>query len=122
MDDLLAQVIRIRGIGGCLLFTEDGLPMASCLRDGIDEAQLTAHLAETVSTATRLCDTLAINELPSIEISGSHGGMLIRVIGTYTLAVCLDSQANIALLNLELEPFIRSITARLSLDGTTPTG
>ena len=44
MQEILNQLNRVRGVGGSLLVSSDGLPMASALREGIDEAQLAAEL------------------------------------------------------------------------------
>ncbi len=45
MQDILDQLNRVRGVGGSLLISGDGLPMASALRTGVDENNLAAALS-----------------------------------------------------------------------------
>ena len=60
MQEVLAQLTRLRGVGGAMVVSPDGLPVASQLRQGIDENHLAAAVGELVGSASRLCSALEL--------------------------------------------------------------
>jgi len=115
MQDILSQMTRIRGVGGCLLVSSDGLPMASALRGGTDEGQFAAGLGALVDTAMRLCSTFGLGRWSYVNGAGDGGGLLLIATGPAYLAVAVDPTANLALLQLEIKPFAERLAKALTL-------
>jgi|JFJP01.1.fsa_nt_gi predicted regulator of Ras-like GTPase activity (Roadblock/LC7/MglB family) len=115
MQDILGELNRVRGVGGCLLFNSDGLLMESMLRSDVDEQALAASGGALIAQATRMCEALGIGRQTAFSANGDQGGVMVLAAGQATLLVLLDPSANLALLRLELKPFLERITSRLTL-------
>jgi predicted regulator of Ras-like GTPase activity (Roadblock/LC7/MglB family) len=115
MQDILTQLNRVRGVGGALLVSNEGLPIASALRDGTDEAALAAAIGPLVEHAARLGEHLALGAIRVLQTTGTQGTLLIAASGAGFLVILVDPGANLALLQLETRPFIERFAQRLSL-------
>ena len=115
MQEILEQLNRVRGVGGSMLISGDGLPMASALRAGTDENNLGAALSGLIEKSQRLCQHLEIGACRSVQGFGGYGGVLLFSAGPGFLAVLIDPAANLALLQLETKPFAERIAQRLAL-------
>lgn len=115
MQDILGELNRVRGVGGTLLFNADGLLMESALRSDIDEQSLSAAAGNLIGHAQRLCEAMKIGRQTGFSSHGDQGGLMICAAGPATLLVLLDPSANLALLRLEVKPFVERIAQRLSL-------
>jgi len=115
MQDILQELNRVRGVGGCLLFNADGLLMESALRSDVDEAGLAAAAGSLIAQATRMCDALSIGRQNTFSASSDQGGVMVCAAGAGSLLVLLDPSANLALLRLEVKPFTDRIAQRLTL-------
>lgn len=115
MQDILSELNRVRGVGGSLLFDADGLLMESALRSDVDESALSAAGGSLIGQAQRLCETMKIGKQTTFSAHGDKGGVMLAAAGPAVLLVLLDPNANLALLRLEVKPFIERITQRLSL-------
>jgi predicted regulator of Ras-like GTPase activity (Roadblock/LC7/MglB family) len=115
MQDILQELNRVRGVGGCLLFNADGLLMESALRSDVDEQALAAAAGTLIAQATRMCDSLGVGRQSAFSASGDQGGVMVCAAGAGSLLILLDPSANLALLRLELKPFADRITQRLTL-------
>jgi predicted regulator of Ras-like GTPase activity (Roadblock/LC7/MglB family) len=115
MNDVLDQLNRVRGVGGCLLVSGDGLVMASALRQGTDENQLAASLGNLLEGAGKICQNFQLGKLVTVNTGSDQGGMVLVSTGPAFLAIIIDPSANLALLQLETKPFVERITQRLTL-------
>ena len=115
MQEILDKLNRVRGVGGSLLISSEGLPMVTALRQGSDESGLAATLAALLDNAARLCQQLGFGKNRAIQALTGKGGLLIIPAGPAFLAIVMDSAANLALLQLEAKPFAERIAQRLSL-------
>lgn len=115
MQEILVQLNRVRGVGGSLLVSNEGLPIASALRDGIDEAKLAAEMGPLVEQANLLCKHLSLGTPRHLQANGSQGTLLMTVAGSGYLVVLVDPGANLAMLQLETKPFLERLAQRLSL-------
>ncbi len=115
MQDILGELNRVRGVGGSLLFNADGLLMESALRSDVDEQGLAAAASSLISQAARMCEQLGIGKQNAFSASGDQGGVMVCAAGAATLLILLDPSANLALLRLEVKPFIDRIAQRLTL-------
>ena len=115
MQEILIQLNRVRGVGGSLLVSSDGLPMASALREGIDENQLAATVGSLVEHSQNLGKHLALGAPRHLHVASDQGNLLLMVAGNGYLAVVIDAQANLTLLQLETKPFLERIAQRISL-------
>ncbi len=115
MQDILDQLNRVRGVGGSVLISADGLPMASALRSGVDENNLAATLSGLIEKSQGLCGRLGLGGCKSVQGFGGNGAVLLFSAGPGFLAVLVDPAANLALLQLEAKPFAEKISQRLSL-------
>jgi uncharacterized protein len=115
MQDLLTQLNRVRGVGGSLLVSSDGLAMASALREGTDEEGLSATAGSLIEHSQRLCKHLDIGAPHHIHAAGDQGGLLMLTAGSSYLVIIIDPAANLALLQLEIKPFLERIAQRLTL-------
>jgi predicted regulator of Ras-like GTPase activity (Roadblock/LC7/MglB family) len=115
MQEILAQLTRVRGIGGCLLVSADGLPMASSLRSGTDENTLSATIGELLGAAGRLTQHLGLGGTVSFNAVGDQGGLLLVSTGPAFIVLLIDAGANLALLQIEAKPLIERLAARLAL-------
>lgn len=115
MQEILIQLNRVRGVGGSLLVSHDGLPMASALREGIDEAQLAATVGGLIEHSQNLARHLGLGQPRHLHTGSEQGSLLLMVAGNGYLVVVIDQQANLTLLQLETKPFIERIAQRLSL-------
>jgi uncharacterized protein len=115
MQDILIQLNRVRGIGGSLLVSSDGLPMASALREGLDENQLAATVGTLIEHSQSLAKHLNLGTPKHLHTASEQGSLLLMVAGNGYLVVVIDAQANLTLLQLETKPFLERIAQRLSL-------
>jgi hypothetical protein len=115
MQEILTQLNRVRGVGGSLLVSGEGLAMASALREGTDEAQLSATIGNLIEHSQRLCKHLELGATRHVHAASEQGGLLLLAAGNGYLVVVIDPAANLALLQLETKPFIERIAQRLAL-------
>jgi predicted regulator of Ras-like GTPase activity (Roadblock/LC7/MglB family) len=115
MEEILAQVNRVRGIGGCLLVSADGLPMASALRSGTDESDLSATVGELIGAAVRMNQHLGLGAMVSFNAISEQGGLLLVATGPAFIVLLIDTGANLALLQIEVKPLIERLASRLAL-------
>jgi uncharacterized protein len=115
MQDILIQLNRVRGVGGSLLVSADGLPMASALREGLDENQLAATVGSLIEHSQSLAQHLSLGTPRHLHTTTEQGSLLLLVAGNGYLVVVIDAQANLTLLQLETKPFLERIAQRLSL-------
>ena len=115
MQEILEQLNRVRGVGGSLLVSADGLPMASALRDGIDESQLAASIGSMIEHSQSLINHMKLGASKHLHVASDQGSILLMTAGNGFLAVIVDPQANLTLMQLETKPFLERIAQRLSL-------
>lgn len=115
MQEILIQLNRVRGVGGSLLVSNEGLPMASALREGTDESQLAAAVGGIVEHSQRLSQMLELGAPRHMHAASDQGSLLVLTAGSSYLVVVIDPSANLALLQLEAKPFTERIAQRLSL-------
>lgn len=115
MQEILDKLNRVRGVGGSMIISPDGLPMVTALRQGSDESTMAASLSSLIDSAARLCDQLGFGKSKAIQALAGQGGLLILPAGPAFLAIVMDPAANLALLRLEARPFAERISQRLSL-------
>ena len=115
MQELLAQLSRIRGIGGCVLVSVDGLPMDSTVRQGVDESRLAAALSTFTGPAAKLAELVGAGAMKQMSINGPAGGLLTLQAGPAHLVLLIDAGANLTLLQLEAGPVVERIAQRLAL-------
>ena len=115
MQEILENLNRVRGVGGSLLISAEGLPMVTALRQGSDEAGIAASLGNLLEQAARLCDTLGIGRAKAAQVLAAQGGMVVLPAGPAYLAILMDPSANLALLQLEARPYADRLAQRLSL-------
>lgn len=115
MQELLDQLVKLRGVGGCLLVSTDGLPMASRMRSDQDEESFAALVAELVARAQGLTQRVDIGAARVLHVNFTAGALAVMAAGPSYLAVIVDPNANLALLQLELKPFVKAIGKHLAL-------
>lgn len=115
MQEILVQLSRVRGVGGSLLVSNEGLSIASALRDGTDEEKLAADMGPLLQQANMLCSHVSLGTPRLIQANGSQGTLLMTVAGNGFLVILVDPGANLAMLQLEAKPFIERLAQRLSL-------
>ncbi|HEX3138983.1 MAG TPA: roadblock/LC7 domain-containing protein [Rhizobacter sp.] len=94
MQDILIQLNRVRGVGGSLLVSSDGLPMASALREGLDENQLAATVGTLIEHSQSLAKHLNLGTPRHLHTASEQGSLLLLVAGNGYLVVVIDAQAN----------------------------
>jgi len=115
MDEVLDQLNRLRGVGGSLLLSPDGLPMASRLRSDVDEDAISAAIADLVARAHQFTERLDLGRARMLHCRCGEGGVMLLAAGPGYLAVLVDVGANLALLQLEVRPFLEAISRRLAI-------
>lgn len=115
MQELLSQLNRVRGVGGSLLVSSDGLTMASALRAGTDESTLAAAVGELVGNAQRIAQLLGLGDAGTFTAHSEQGGILVLACGPAFVAILVDPAANIALLLIEARPLIERLAGRITL-------
>lgn len=115
MEALLDQLVKLRGVGGCLVVSTEGLTMASRLRSDQEEDEISAQIAELVSRSMGLCQRCDIGSPRMVHCQFESGGLAIMAAGPAYLSVLVDPSANLALLQLELKPFVEAIAKRLAM-------
>src|SRR5262245_29842114 len=104
MQDVLDALNRVRGVGGCMVLSADGLPMASALREGVDENTLATALASVIDQGNKLTSRLDLGNAKGAKCLATKGGVVIFASGPGYLAIVVDPTANLALLQLEARP------------------
>jgi uncharacterized protein len=115
MNNILEQLNRVRGIGGSLLLSSEGLPIATSLRNDIDEDDLSASLGAVLERSLALCERAQLPSPGYVQLQSSDGGLLLLRSGPGYLAVLTDPQANLALLQLEIKPYVEALAERMAL-------
>ena len=115
MQDLLSQLNRIRGIGGSMLVSADGLAMATALRADIDDSVISAAIGDLLGAAKRICDGFHLGPAAAFQAGADQQGMLIMSAGPAYVLLVIDPGANLALLQLEARGIIERIGQRLAL-------
>ena len=114
MNDLIEQLTRVRGVGGCVVLSNDGLTIASQLRSGLDEDALSAAIADLIERCDRFVNQSQLGQ-GLITIFGSEGALAVSSVGNGYLALIIDPNANMALLRLDTQPFITALNERLTM-------
>ncbi len=115
IDDLMAQLSRVRGVGGALLLTADGQVVSGILRQDVDDARLAAAVATAIGNVQRLAQTLRLGPPTAVDLTSAQGAVIAAPVGSSWLAVAVDPGANLALLRLEIRPLVEKLAAALSL-------
>ncbi len=115
MQELLGHLNKVRGVGGTLLVSVEGLTMASQLRTGADESALAATIGELLGSAQRTAQHLGLGVPATFQAITDHGGLLILAAGPAYVAILTDAGANLSLLGIEAKPHLERIAARLAL-------
>jgi predicted regulator of Ras-like GTPase activity (Roadblock/LC7/MglB family) len=115
MDEILAQLTRVRGVGGAVLVSADGLTMASALRGGLDENALSAAIGEILGVGNRLLGALALGAYQGFTASTDQGSLIILAAGPAFVVLLADAGANLALVTIESKPLVERLGARLAL-------
>ena len=115
MNDVLDQLNRVRGVGGSLLVSPEGLVMASALRQGTDENNLAAAIGTLLEGASKLVQSFQLGKIGAFNAASDQGGLVLFSTGPAFLAIVVNPSANLALLQLETKPFVERITQRLTL-------
>jgi predicted regulator of Ras-like GTPase activity (Roadblock/LC7/MglB family) len=115
MQDILDKLNRVRGVGGSLVISPDGLPMVTALRQDSDETAISATLGNLLASAQRLGEQLGLGTAKAMQAITGAGGLLLLPAGPAFLAILMDPSANLALLQLEARPFAERLAQRLSL-------
>ena len=115
MDDLLQQLNHVRGVGGSVLVSSEGLPVAAAVRGDADENRLAAAVGAALEHAGRLAAAADLGRVTGLNAGGEHGSLLVLSAGKAQLAVIADASANQALLALETRPYVERIAKRLTL-------
>jgi len=115
MQEILDKLNAVRGVGGCLVLSRDGLPMASALRQGADENALAAALATAIDHGQTLGNRLDLGAVKMVQSLSVQGGVLVLNAGNGFLAIVMDPGANLALLQIEARPFAERVAQRLTL-------
>jgi predicted regulator of Ras-like GTPase activity (Roadblock/LC7/MglB family) len=115
MQDILIQLNRVRGVGGSMLVSADGLPIASALREGLDENQLAANVGGMIEHSNTLAERMNMAPVHHLHAASEQGNLLLMSAKNGYLVIIVDPQANLTLMQLELKPFLERITQRLSL-------
>lgn len=115
MQDILAELVRVRGVGGCLILDQDGLVIDSMLRQDVDAQALAATLSGLIASLEQLCQGLRLGQVTSFASFSDQGGFLLCAAGPARVLVLCDAQASLSLLRLEVKPFLDRIGKRLAL-------
>lgn len=115
MQEILDKLNRVRGVGGSLVLSNDGLVMVSALRQGQDEADISAALGALLGAAQQLGAQLDLGSSRTTQTTSQAGGILLLPAGQAYLAILMDPTANLALLQLEARPFAERLAQRISL-------
>jgi predicted regulator of Ras-like GTPase activity (Roadblock/LC7/MglB family) len=115
MDDVLANLTRVRGVGGALLVSADGEPIAAQLRQGVDEAALSAAAGELIGAGVRLAGGLNLGQSQSFTGSSELGSLIVLAAGPAWLVILAEAGANLALLQIEAKPQLDRLASRLAL-------
>lgn len=115
MDSTLQQLNNVRGVGGSILISDDGLTMASHLRNDIDEDSVAASVSDIISQSKSLAEKFNQSTCKLIHTQGQNGGIIVLAAGPAFLVILTDPNANLALLQLEATPFAESIAKQLTL-------
>ena len=115
MDEILAQLTRVLGVGGAVLVSHDGLTMASSLRSGIDENALAAAVGDVLGMAQRVASSLELGAFLGFSTTTDQGALLILVTGPAFVVLLTDAGANLALVQIESKPLVERLGARLAL-------
>jgi predicted regulator of Ras-like GTPase activity (Roadblock/LC7/MglB family) len=115
MQDLLAQITRVRGVGGALVISADGLSVASSLRVGIEEGLLAASAGDLVGSLSRITTSLKLGTPTTFTGTSEQGALLVIAAGPAWLVMLAEQGANLALLQIEVRPLIDRLAGRLAL-------
>ena len=115
MQELLGHLNKIRGVGGTLLVSGEGLTMASQLRTDADESCLAATIGELLSSAQLTTQHLGLGAPTAFQAITDQGGLLILNAGPAYVAILTDAGANLSLLGIEAKPHLERIANRLAL-------
>lgn len=115
MQEILDKLNRVRGVGGSVVVSTEGLPMVSALRQGTDENEICASLGTLLGSAQNLGQHLQLGTPRTLQTTSTSGGLLVLPAGPAFLAILMDPTANLALLQLEARPFAERLAQRFSL-------
>ncbi len=76
-----------KGIRAWMLLSKEGLPMASAVETGIDEAEMAAMAAAILNVADLAAERMDQGVLEEILMTNEKGYMLIRSVGEHAILV-----------------------------------
>lgn len=115
MNTILQQLNRVRGVGGSILLSAEGLAIADSLRTDTDCDGLAASLGSLLERALDLCERSQLPEPGLVQLQSDTGGLILLRAGPGYLGIITDPQANLALLQLEVKPYVEALAERMAL-------
>lgn len=117
-EELLQEVSTIPGVEGAFLLHEEGAVQGNTLPARYSAETLTA--AARIITRTFSALEASRRRVPEVELCFVGGRLILRRIPGGILGVCCARSINRPLLDLALQPVIRSLSAALKEQPTAP--
>ena len=107
LEALRNAIPELRGV---LLASNEGLPVAHSLANGIDPTRLAAMAAAATNLGKRISDSIATGQLAEVSIRAEEGMLFVYTVGQKAvLAVIGPMGANAGLIHLEARATAKDI-------------
>lgn len=98
-------------VEACAIISDDGLMIASCLPQHIEETRVAGMSATLLSLGTRACSELQLKQLEQVLIRGSDGYAVMVKSGEGTMLLCLTTMnAKLGLVFLDMSRAVDEIS------------
>jgi predicted regulator of Ras-like GTPase activity (Roadblock/LC7/MglB family) len=109
LGDAIATLSSAEGIQGALLVDNYGLPVASALPEGMDEALAAAMTTGLRRSGGPACDQLGMGNLDEMVIESTEGSIFVYSLREMTLAVFADRGAKAGMIERQTHNFAEKV-------------
>ncbi len=115
MQSLLAQLNKTQGVLGSLVVNRDGIVVASDFRIDADEAGMGAVASSILSALEGALKHVKIGKLKRYIVTGNAAKIVIVKTEPALLLVLLDPEANMGMVNVEIQTATAQLIERAKI-------
>ena len=102
MKDLLKNLNESVGVRGSLVVSRDGVVIAACLGEDLDEDAIAALASSILITLMRPADRTRLAEPSRFTLAAKHGRLIFEIMESLVLVVVTDKDIHLDITLLEI--------------------
>ncbi|MCK6472519.1 MAG: roadblock/LC7 domain-containing protein [Planctomycetes bacterium] len=115
MQSILAKLNKTQGVRGSMVVNRDGIVVAADFSVDLDETGIGAVASSILAALEGAVKRIKIGKLKRFVITGNENKVAMVDTGPTILLVILDREANMGLLNVELNEAVAEVAANAKM-------